>query len=290
MRIGFFALVLGKSILANNLSETPTPAPSFTQAKPVRRNRWQPGFSDYFKLYELVSENNQQTLKLKFQLEKEVSELKNEIKWLKNIVEKQNEDNLKLRKSLSTLKNKVNEFKFASKVDGEELKIVSEDLHEDAIFTSNYTTNSQVLLVHGDNNCEFFGLNPDQRTDYFVHGDNIHSSYNIDEKAWHFYSNKNGGSQWVGWRSSRFANRLMTATFEVKFLRTRSNTSNDGFKVYGHHYDRWLKDASADVGSWVSAEIVSPVGSEGDDYHIILIFDKAPVNVLIKDFVMSVCD
>ena len=44
------------------------------------------------------------------------------------------------------------------------------------------------------------------------------------------------------------------------------------------------------MGTYVSSDVVATVPNEVDGYHILLIFDRAPADVLIKDFVMSFCD
>ena len=68
------------------------------------------------------------------------------------------------------------------------------------------------------------------------------------------------------------------------------------YKHYGSgwdFYDQWLKDASQNVGSWVSADVVFTVPAypvSGGWDTVVLIFDGASVDVLIKDFVISFCD
>ena len=139
-------------------------------------------------------------------------------------------------------------------------------------------------------NCEFYGLDVDQREHYFRPGSNLVYSYDNKEEAWRLTATKSGGGQWIGWRSASFRNRRFRATFQAKFLASRRDTNNDGFKVNGQHHDQWLKQAIQQVGSWVSADIVGIVPSEGDADHILLIFDGAPVDVLIKNFRLSFCD
>ena len=133
-------------------------------------------------------------------------------------------------------------------------------------------------------------MDVDQRTSYFVSGGNLAYSYDDNEQAWRLTATGSSSYQWIGWRSATFANRQFRATFEAKFLAPRIDTGNDGFKVYGEFHDQWLKQAGQQVGTWVSADVVATVPSGGDGNHILLIFDRAPADVLIKDFVMSYCD
>ena len=143
---------------------------------------------------------------------------------------------------------------------------------------------------HEGENCEYYGLDVDQRGNFFKPGGSLSYSYDNNEQAWRLTTGGSGSGQWIGWQSATFANREFRATFEAKFLAARTDTNNDGFKVYGQFHDQWLKDASQNVGTWVSADVVATVPSSGDGNHILLIFDKAPADVLIKDFVMSYCD
>ena len=143
---------------------------------------------------------------------------------------------------------------------------------------------------HEGDNCEYYGLDIDQRGQYYKPGSQLTVTYDNAEQAWRLQSGGSGASQWVGWQSSTFANRQFRTTFQAKFLSTRTDTGNDGFKVYGEFHDQWLKDVRQQVGIYVSADVVATVPNTGDGFHILLIFDQAPVDVLIKDFVMSFCD
>ena len=44
------------------------------------------------------------------------------------------------------------------------------------------------------------------------------------------------------------------------------------------------------VNSWVDVDVLTTVPDYDYPYNVLLIFDKAPVDVLIKDFVLSFCD
>jgi len=144
---------------------------------------------------------------------------------------------------------------------------------------------------HEGGNCEYYGMDVDQRGEYFVLGGRMSYSYDDAEQAWRMTTNTYSASQWLGWRSETFANRQFRTTFQAKFLAPRIDIfERNGFKVYGEFHSEWVTEAIQNVGAYVSVDVVATVPNEGDGYHILLIFDSAPVDVLIKDFVMSFCD
>ena len=85
------------------------------------------------------------------------------------------------------------------------------------------------------------------------------------------------------------ASCLFRATFQTKFLADRIDTENDGLQIDGTHYDQWLKDAIQQVGNWTDSEVIARHPNSGTPYAI-LQFDSAPVDVLIKDLILSFCD
>ena len=131
----------------------------------------------------------------------------------------------------------------------------------------------------------------------------MNALYDATEQAWRFTAaavDANGyqGNQWIGWSSATFRNRKFRATFQAKLLSAWPDIDLDGF--IGYHQlqdDQWLTDAAQNVGSWVSADVVATVplmdpayGATGGDGIVVLIFDGAAADVLIKDFVISFCD
>ena len=129
----------------------------------------------------------------------------------------------------------------------------------------------------------------------------MNALYDATEQAWRFTAaavdaNGDQGNQWIGWSSATFVNRQFRATFQAKLLSAWPDIDLDGF--IGYHQlqdDQWLTDAAQNVGSWVSADVVATVPLMDPAYgasweKVLLIFDGAPVDVLIKDFAISFCD
>ena len=155
---------------------------------------------------------------------------------------------------------------------------------------------------HGGVNCVYYGLDADQRgetTDVeFREGGKLtplEDSYDEAEQAWRLSTATDSTTifHWVGWvigESATFADREFRATFQAKFLSSRADLGNDGLLIYTAKHDQWLKDGIDNVGTYVSADVVTTVPNLTGERKVLLIFDGAPVDVLIKDFVMSVCD
>lgn len=136
-------------------------------------------------------------------------------------------------------------------------------------------------------NCENYGLMTHQRGRYFVEGGNLATKN--EEVGVRLTTNNHGWRQWIGWRSPNFAGRWFHATFKVKFLNKRQSVIGDGLKVFGKIHDNWLNDANSQVGTWVDADVSGFVPKSGDGNHVLLIFDRAPVDVMIKGFNISFC-
>ena len=164
---------------------------------------------------------------------------------------------------------------------------------------------------HGGNNCEYYGLEPEQRGDYFVTNDHLDLRWKTGDKAWNIYTRLFWDWQWFGWKSSSFKNRKFRITFKVNVfefdtfttpMESSNNTTFYGLRVFGKFYDSWLKDGIQQLEkyynditiqqseNWVDADESGLIPNEGDDYRILMIFFDAHVDFGIKDFIFSVCD
>ena len=124
---------------------------------------------------------------------------------------------------------------------------------------------------HSGNNCEYYGLDLDQRGPFYRgNGQNLAVSYDNAEQAWRLQAGGSGGHQWLVWFFT-FANRQFRATFQAKFLSTRTDEGRDGLDVYNQFHDQWLKDAGQMVGVYVSADVVVTLPNAGGP--IAFIFD-----------------
>ena len=142
---------------------------------------------------------------------------------------------------------------------------------------------------HDGENCEYFGLNDGQRGSYFTDRVQLAYSYDVNETAWRLTASGSGGNQWMRWQSTTFRNKRFRATFQTKLLADRTDTGTDGLNVDGTHYDQWLKNAIQQVGNWTDSEVIARHPNSGTPV-VFLQFDSAPVDVLIKDLILSFCD
>jgi len=109
-----------------------------------------------------------------------------------------------------------------------------------------------------------------------------------ESDLWRVETFAKGNWQWIGWQDEHLAYKNVKVTFDVKFTTKPTIGNNYGMKFFGKIVKEWVDEA--EVGVWHRVELKELLPRNGDNYHIIMTFDKNLVDLELKDFNLCIED